>query len=461
MNNLFLIIPAVIAYIFILLMFLKQAKPSNHILFGVILPAHALEDASIKQLQSEYKKLYTIYGFITLITLTPFFLLGQYFSLALMYMFLWFAAFLYTSKLPFNKIHHKATALKRENEWFVGEKRIIRIDTKVALLKKSKLASPYWFLIPALLSVVPILLSFKNTDVLLKMTGFASLAMTVILYVIYSAFGKMKTKVYSENTDINAAIDCAARRYWSILWPILAAFESINALVAYMILTKGSILSFTQWIIGIVMVSLVPLGSIFFVHNKVRALEESLAETDGKGIPTDDDGYWINGSTYFNPNDKAVMVSRRIGIGTTVNMATRGGKWIQYGGIVLAIAVIIPLAAFAAQSDHTSPALTIEERGIVSIDYPLYDYSFNMSNVKEIKLEAELPSGFRTNGMATSEYARGNFSLEKLGASKLYVFKNSPPYIFIQLDDLYVIFNEKDTAKTKALFTELTARKSK
>lgn len=459
MNNTFLIIPAVIVYICVLVMFLKQAKPSNHILFGVILPSHALEDAAIKQLQSEYNKSYILYGFITLITLVPFFLIGQYFSLALMYLFLWCAAFLYTSKLPFNKIHHKAAVLKREKEWFVGEKRIIRIDSRISLLKKSMLASPYWFLIPALLSIVPILLSFQNTDVLLKMTGFASLAMTVILYVIYSAFGNMKTKVYSENHDINAAINRAARRYWSILWPILATFESINALVAYMILTKGSSFSFTQWIIGIVMVSLIPLGSIFFVHNKVRALEESLAETDGQAIPTDDDGYWINGSTYFNPNDKAVIVPRRIGIGTTVNMATRGGKWIQYGGIVFALAIIIPLAAFAVQSDNTSPALTIAESGIVSIDYPLYDYSFDISDVSKITLEEELPSGFRTNGTATAEYARGHFSLEKLGAAKLYVFKSSPPYIFIQLNGLYVIFNEKDAAKTKALFAELTARK--
>ncbi|WP_169087093.1 DUF5808 domain-containing protein [Paenibacillus sp. PL91] len=459
MNNLFLIIPAAIAYILIMVIFLKQAQPSNHILFGVSLPSDALEDAAIKQLQSEYKKAYTIYGLIALITLTPFFLLGEYFSLALSYMFLWFAAFLYSSKLPFNKIHHKAAALKREKQWFVGEKRMIRIDTKVSLLKKSTLASPYWFMIPALLSVVPILLSFIKSDPLLKLTGFASLAMTVILYAIYAAFGNMKTKEYSENQDINAAINSAARRYWSILWPSLAIFESINAFVAYTILTQGSSISFTQWIIGIIMVSLVPLGSIFFVHNKVRALEVSLAETDGEAILSDDDAYWINGSTYFNPDDKAVMVPKRIGIGTTVNMATRGGKWIQYGGIVLALVIIIPLTAFVVQSDHTSPAFTIEESGNVSIEYPLYNYSFDLSAVKGLALENELPSGFRTNGTATADYARGNFSLEKLGAAKLYVFKNSPPYIFVQLDDLYVIFNEKDAAKTKELYDELAARK--
>ncbi|WP_339207120.1 DUF5808 domain-containing protein [Paenibacillus sp. FSL K6-3182] len=459
MNNIILIVPAAIAYITILVMFLKQAVPSNHILFGVTFPAHAFEDAEMKQLQEKYKKSYFVYAGITLITLVPFFLLDKYFSLAFTYMLLWFAIFLYTSKLPFNKIHHKAAALKRDKQWFVGEKRVIRIDTKVTQLKKSMLVSPYWFLIPALLSVVPIIVSLFKSDVLLKMTGIASLAMTAILFVIYTAFGKMKTKVYSKNHDINAAINRAARRYWSMLWPSLAVFESINAFVAYMILTQGSSLSFTQWMIGIVMVSLLPLCSIFFVHNKIQAVEESLAETDGQSIVADDDHYWINGSTYYNPDDQTIMVPKRVGIGTTVNMATRAGKWIQYGGIVLVLVIVIPLTAFIVQSDNTAPTLTIKEDGIVSIDYPLYDYSFNLSDVKGITLEETLPSGFRTNGTATAEYARGNFSLEKLGAAKLYVFKNSPPYITMQLDGLTVIFNEKDAARTKELFEQLMASK--
>lgn len=455
MNNIIAIIPAVLAYIIIIATFLKGAAPSNHILFGVTLPSHALEDTEIKQLQQEYKKAYLLYAGISLLSLIPFFILGRYFSLTFIYLLLWFAAFIYTSKLPFNKIHRKVVVLKREKQWYVGEKRLIHIDTKLTQLKKSMIVSPYWFLIPALLSLVPIIISFQNNDVLLRMTGIASLVMTAIIFIIYTAFGKMKTKVYSENHDINAAINRAARRYWSVLWLCLAIFESINAFVAYLILTQGSTMNFSQWMMGIVMVSLLPLGSIFFVHNKVRDLEESLADTDGKAIMADDDAYWINGSTYYNPDDKTVMVPKRVGIGTTVNMATRAGKWIQYSAIALAIVIIIPLTAFLVQSDYTAPALTIEENGIVSIDYPLYDYSFNMSDVKAITLEEELPSGFRTNGTATAEYARGNFSLGKLGNAKLYVFKNSPPYISIQLEGLTIFFNDKDAAKTKALFDEL------
>ncbi|WP_424767929.1 DUF5808 domain-containing protein [Paenibacillus sp. sgz302251] len=459
MNNLMLIIPTVIAYIIILVLYLNQARTGSSILFGVTLPSHALEDASIKQLKSDYKRAYTRFGIIAFVSITPLFLLADYFSMAFIYTFIWFAAFLYTAKLPFNKFHRLTTALKREKDWFVGEKRIVRIDTKINLLKKAGVISPHWFLIPALISMSLIIASISNANLLLKMTGVASLIMTIVLFGIYGAFRNMNMKIYSDNQDINAAINRAAKRYWSVLWLGMAIFESLNAIIAYTILTQGSSSNFDLWVIGIVMVSLVPLGAIFYVHNKVRSLEESLADTDGQGILTDDDEYWINGSTYFNPNDQSVMVPKRIGIGTTFNMATRTGKWMQYGGMVLAVIIVLPLAAMAVRADHTSPALLIQEDGKVIIDYPLYDYSFHLNDIQELTLEETVPSGFRTNGAATAEYARGNFSLEELGAAKLYIFKNKPPYIFIKLDGLYVIYNKQDPAKTRAVYQQLNNSK--
>lgn len=449
-----------IIYICILAVFFGQGKLKNNIIFGVSLPEQAQNDNAIKQLQAEYKKAYTVYGVLILFTLIPYFLLADYFSLSFIYTFIWVIAIIYTSKLPFLKFHHKAAALKREKQWFVGEKRIIDITSKIAKLKDSKIIAPYWFLIPALISLVPIILSFQNDNLLMKMTGYASLAMTVILYTIYSVFAKMKPKTYSKNDDINAALNGRSKRYWSILWIGMAIFESLNAIVAYTILTQGNSSSFTYWIIGIIMVSLVPLGSIFFVHNKVRALEESLADTDGKAIVSDDDAWWIDGFTYHNPNDTSIKVAKRRGIGTTFNMATPAGRSMQNGSITIVLLLVILTGFLTIQSDITAPNLLIEETGIITIDYPRYDYSFSIEDIEEIKLEDTIPSGFRSNGIATSKYARGNFSMEKLGATKLYIFKNSPPYLFIKLEDKYVIYNDKDPIVTKALYNKLLEMKA-
>lgn len=115
MNQLLLIIPAVIVYICIVVMFLKQGLPNKQILFGVTLPVPALEDPAIKQMQAEYKKSYLQFSIAALLTIAPLYLLAPYFSLAFIYLFLWIAAFLYTSTLPFKKciIKHLHLNVKR------------------------------------------------------------------------------------------------------------------------------------------------------------------------------------------------------------------------------------------------------------------------------------------------------------------------------------------------------------
>jgi uncharacterized membrane protein len=54
----------------------------------------------------------------------------------------------------------------------------------------------------------------------------------------------------------------------------------------------------------------------------------------------DDDRYWLAGGFFYNnPNDPALFVINRWGIGITVNLAHRLGRWVAVG-ILLALALI-------------------------------------------------------------------------------------------------------------------------
>jgi uncharacterized membrane protein len=46
---------------------------------------------------------------------------------------------------------------------------------------------------------------------------------------------------------------------------------------------------------------------------------------------------WKGGIVYYNPNDAALFVQRRDGIGFTINMGNRW-SWAMYGGLLLALA---------------------------------------------------------------------------------------------------------------------------
>lgn len=459
MNMIFLLILILITYAAVTMMYLPQTKPNHNFLFGVSLPDHSLEDERLKQIKLDYKKSFIIYSIIVLLFVLPLFFIASYFSMALIYTFLWIFGVIYTSRIPFKNSHTRIVLLKREQDWFVGKKRLLKIDTEVSRLKAIQIISPYWFIIPVIISIIPIIIALKEANPLLKVTGIASLIMTIILFIIYLAFSKMKTKMLSPNNSLNAAINSVSKRYWSILWLCMAIYESCIAVVTYTILKNSSLISPILSMSIFIILSLVPLIGILFIHNKVKTIENHLTTAVDQTIYTDEDEYWQHGLTYNNPNDKTIMVPKRSGIGSTLNMATKTGRFIQYSSIVLAAIVILLASVFTVQADYTSPTLEIEDNGKITITYPMYTYSFDMEDVQILSLADTIPTGFRTNGTATAEYARGNFSLETYGETKLYIYKNSQPYILFKLKDNYVIYNDKEPAQTKKLFAELGALK--
>ncbi len=80
--------------------------------------------------------------------------------------------------------------------------------------------------------------------------------------------------------------------------------------------------------------------------NQVRAyqIESSTTQTDGRVFGDGTlDAHWKMGIFYYNPDDPALLVEKRFGIGYTMNFA-RGMAW-----LILALLILIPLAlAFAA-----------------------------------------------------------------------------------------------------------------
>jgi hypothetical protein len=136
-------------------------------------------------------------------------------------------------------------------------------------------------------------------------------------------------------------------------------------------------------------------------------------------------------------------------------MATRAGKMIYFGALAFVAAILIPVTIMIVRADTSPPKLVIQADEMVVIDDSMYPLEFALEDVLELTLEDDMPSGFRQNGIATSEYARGNFKLTELGEAKMYIFKQNAPYIVIKLPDRYVVYNEKEPAATEALFAKL------
>lgn len=447
---------AIFILVILFFTYMSTLKPKDNLWFGVSLPAFALEDERLRKLKISTEKRYKKYGLLSFLALIPILFLSSYLSFTLIFFYVWTCAMMLQLRIPFVKAHRAAAALKRENEWFVGEKRMVRMDTKLSLLKKKMSLSLYWYIIPALIAALSFMIPVPEDSIeIFRMAGGTALGLTVFFFIIAISFNRMKPKVYTDNTELNIQLNQANRRYWSLLWCGMAIINSCIAVITAYAISLNGAASTIVWGLGIFFFSFIPVIGIFYVHNKLKQFEAMLLKGEHEVLYTDDDEYWIHGTTYNNPNDRSVMVPKRLGIGTTINIGTKTGKSIYYGLFVFVALLLIGTGWMGVQTDFSTPTLTTDTNGRVSIEYPMYNYSFAMKDVQELTLVDSLPRGRRTNGVATDTVAIGNFKFDEFGKSKVYLVKNSPPYIVIKLPDIYVLYNNKNATETKRLYAEL------
>lgn len=441
--------------VFIAMFFSAQANgyQKGRMLFGVTIPPSAFEEPRVAKIQKDHKRDFMIFGIVFFILLIGTLFTKKMVSINVIYFSLWTAGMIILHPYPYKLAHRKLKKIKKDEGWFVGEKRVVNIDTKVTRLKETMVVKPYWFLIPTITSLLMLVGGLLNNSSVLIITGGASALLTGLFFVVYRLFSKMRTKTYCEDSDLNIAVNKVSRRYWSILWPLLATYQTFSAFLTYFAINRevvGSIL-----VPMILVLPLIPTISIIYTRYKISHTVNDLLSMIDKEIITDEDDYWIDGIIYCNPNDKSIMVEKRFGIGTTVNTGTKWGKIIVYGTYIFIAVILIPISLMLFSNDFFGHSLEISQSNKIDIKTTLYGHSFIVDEIEEINLIDAIPSSFRTNGIGTARYLRGNFSVSGYGRSKMYVYQNNPPYIVMKLDDIHVIYNEKDADETLELYQRI------
>ncbi|HWT76678.1 MAG TPA: hypothetical protein VN258_18425 [Mobilitalea sp.] len=88
----------------------------------------------------------------------------------------------------------------------------------------------------------------------------------------------------------------------------------------------------------------------------------------------------------------------------------------------------------------------------------LYGANFNYDDVTLIELKDTLPEvTYKTNGADFGEAKKGNFDVSGLGNCKLYILTKNGPFIYLKINDKYVIINYRDKNKTEQLYNGLSA----
>src|SRR5690606_157819 len=117
--------------------------------------------------------------------------------------------------------------LKRQEQWFVGERKMIHADLRAAQLKNKGAATPQLFILPLALSLL-LTLWAGSKDGGLYGVGIAAIVTTLLFLAIVIMMRRSRSIVYSENSDINIALNQHRRRLSTYLFFWLAIFETLH-----------------------------------------------------------------------------------------------------------------------------------------------------------------------------------------------------------------------------------------
>lgn len=434
----------VIASFYLTLLMAGNLK--NGVVLNTSLPQKAWADHRVLALGKEYKKKLTLMtvGFlvpgiaIVLINLMSvylilfFFLLGIYVAVAVRI-------------IKDGAI--KLRALKKQEDWFVGNKRTISLDLALSR-EKSKMPLSRWFFLPAFfISVILIILALAQRE--FPVYAIASLALNLICLDIWRLYARSKAKTYSQNSDINLSMNRIYMRLWSGSFILLANAGSFIILLAALFSKSSPLLT----LLFILLYASGTTGFLFYTSGKIRREQQEILKLDESVIITDDDEYWNSPLGFYNnPDDARLMVEKRFGIGQTINIGNRKGKVAARLtlGFVIVLLAFLSFVFLSLDLIHFEMRIDGEQ---VNISAPMYSYRFEKEEIRSVRLVNEFPgAGLRTNGAETATYAIGHFSLNDYGKSRLFIYKGYPPYLIIELDGLYVFYNSRVEGEVQELF---------
>lgn len=423
--------------------FLTAAAPKNNIILNVTLPREVQKDPRVLEITRKFKKVILLESLFLLAISSGIFLIPQP-SLILLLLCVWIVLAILAGSRIISVYSKRLANLKVQNQWFVGKTHTITIDMEVSRVKKKMPVSLLWFL-PPLAIAVTLLVSGLIKELTI-FPGLSALAATLLMLFAYGISSRERALAYTGDTEINLACHKVSIRMWTQCWVILATINSLAMAVILIFLGKPN----TGILSASITLLIFSLTLIILTHKRVQDTRNLLLERAETAIYVDDDYYW-RGGFYNNPNDARTMVEKRFGIGYTINIATAKGKLAYYGLLIGLPALLLPLFLMLFSFDTAKFDMTITNDHVF-IHAPIYKYDFPLDDIKSVSTTDLLPQGSRTNGAATSRYFLGNFNLNQYGRSKMYTYRNKPPYIVLELPDLYVFFNADTPEKTWEIY---------
>jgi len=351
------IIFLVIAIFFSIIPFLTRKTES----FGVTIPEEVYNEQEVVSIRKSYRNSVVVFGivFLTLLNVLFFILPSVVFQL---YYFLIYIFELTTFFVFYIRGHYRMKRLKENKKWSEGKKEFV-----VASLKSTgNQFSPLWIIYYLIIMLITLWIGIvfydripekvvihwdakfnpnkwvSKTYFLILFPVIMQLFLSVIFFISYYVIIRAR-----EQIDPAKPEESFERvRIFKKIWANFIVFAGFLMLSIFLFMQISFIVNFSPQFIMVVIFGLtgvIVLASLvisIFVGQGGSRLKLSKEKEDKNIIVRDDDKYWKLGVFYFNPDDPAVFVEKRFGIGWTFNWA-RPLSWILLLGLFLLMGVIL------------------------------------------------------------------------------------------------------------------------
>lgn len=400
----------------------NECKPKKNIIVGVTLPYEAQGDAEVLALLERYRKELKRMCWVMLAAVVPG-LFVRSLGLFITYYVTWAVAIGAVLAVPYIRCNKSLRQLKEARGWRRTEDAPQVVADLAAAAEEMRWLSPWWFLPPFLISLVP--LAFAG-EVWWAWTACA--ALVPVFYLCYRYLYRNRAEVVDADSQRTMALTRIRRYNWGKVWLVTAWSTGLFNLLLWLTLDHVWLCMGVCLLFGAV--TLVEAVGIEF---RVRRLQEKLTADSGQGYYVDEDDRWIWGMFYYDPNDARLMVNARVGVGTTANLARRPAQVIM--ALVLVLLLACPLMGVWIMGMERAPVeLGVTETELVGSHYG-GKWRVALEDIGSVEVLEERPPLQRVAGTGMDSALTGQFNADGWGRVTCCIDPRTGPWLLVTAED--------------------------
>lgn len=440
--------------LFILYLMMKNAgKLQDGCCFAVHMKKEWLETDAVKEVQKTY--LVQLKRTVGILATIPFVsLLLPTVSIPFTICMVWSVAVCLVPFVPLVRANQRLKQWKRENGFICTEKHVTYTEMKHAgSVRKVKLVE---FVPPMFLSAMAAglgMLYFCKKDLAVYAGMLATIALFTVLFYGFAVWmDKQKTQVISSDSEVNLNYTRAKKQLWKKVWLWLAWLNT--AYTISMGAVCAAVYSNVNWLLwGSLLYCILTMAVLVWFGKRLNELEGHY-EAKRENIFEEDDDAWIGGVFYYNKRDKRMMVQKRLGIGTTMNLATPVGMaWTVLG--IAALVFVIPVCCGWLMLEEFTPLTLAVKEEVLTAEHLGIEYEIPLAAIEHVELLTEKPNWKKLKGTAMDTICEGTFHIE---GRKCEVFANPQNAVFMELQTAEQTYymSAADDAATQEIYEEIT-----